>query len=171
MANPGRPRKCDPRVDRLRSNIRDGEYSTARATLQEFGIDVTDGEGRTALINAVIENKPDFIYWLVDNGANLNHQDRIGYSVLHFAGQNKLVELAKYFLEKGTDPNLQDKHGNTALWTAIFEAKLPSDEQGVVKLLLRFGANPEIVNKYGRSANMMYQTFHDTDISGVDTGT
>ena len=165
MAHPGRPQKCDPKVDNLRSDIRLGNYDVVKATLKEFGIDATDGDGRTALINSVIENKTDFIYWLVDNGANINVQDRIGYSVLHFAGQNILVELANYFLEKGTDPNLQDIHGNTALWTAIFNAKLPTDEQGVVKLLLKFGADPEIINKHGKTPNFMYQTFNNCDIS------
>src|ERR1700749_4673347 len=120
MVHPGRPQKCDPKVDNLRNEIRLSNYDVAKATLKDFGIDATDGDGRTALINAVIENKTEFIYWLVENGANINMQDRNGYSVLHFAGQNALVELAKYFLEKGADPNLQDLHGNTALWTAIF---------------------------------------------------
>jgi ankyrin repeat protein len=169
MAHPGRQRKCDPQVDKLRSDIASDRYDVAKATLKQFGIDATDGDGRTALINAVIEYKPDFIYWLVDNGANINQQDRIGYSVLHFAGQNKLVDLAKYFLEKGADPNLQDIHGNTALWTAIFEARLPTDEQRVVKLLLQYGANADLINKHGKTAKIMYQTFHGIDISTVDT--
>jgi len=170
MAHPGRPQKCNPKVDNLRSDIRLGNYDIAKATLKEFGIDATDDDGRTALINAVIENKPDFINWFVDNGANINAQDKIGYSVLHFAGQNILVGLAKYLLENGANPNLQDIHGNTALWTSIFNAKLPTDEQGVVKLLLKFGADPDLINKHGKTPKFMYQTFHNSDISTVDIG-
>jgi ankyrin repeat protein len=168
MAHPGQPQKSNPKVDNLRSEIRQGDYGIAKLTLKEFGIDVTDGDGRTALINAVIENKPNFIYWLVDNGADINAQDKIGYSVLHFAGQNILVELAKYFLEKGANPNLQDIHGNTPLWTAIFNAKLPTNEQGVVELLMKFGADPDIINKHGRAPRIMYQTFHKKDISAIE---
>ncbi len=168
MAHPGRPRKCDPKVDNLRSDIRLGNFDIAKTTLKEFGIDATDGEGRTALFNAVIEYKLDFIYWLVDSGADINTQERTGYSVLHIAGQNIQVDLANYFLKKGTNPNLQDIHGNTALWTAIFNAQLPTDEQGVVKLLLKFGADPDIVNKYGKTPRLMYQTFNGVDISTVD---
>jgi len=168
MAHPGRPLKCDPKVENLRSEIRQGNYDSARAILKEFGINVTDGDGRTALINAVIENKTDFIYWLADHGADINQQDRIGYSVLHFAAQNIQVELARYFLEKGTNPDLRDIHGNTALWTAIFNARLPTDEQGIVKLLLQFGADPDSMNKHGKTPRFMYQTFHNKDISTVD---
>jgi ankyrin repeat protein len=169
MAQPGRPLKCDPKVDSLRSEIRQENFDTAKAILKEFGIDVTDGDGRTALINAVIENKPDFVYWLADNGANINHQDKIGYSVLHFAGQNQQVEIANYFLQKGTNPNLKDIHGNTALWTAIFNAKLLTEEQRVVKLLLKYGADPEAANNNGKTPKFIYQTFHNVDISTVDT--
>jgi len=169
MAHPGRPKKCDPRVANLRSDIGSGNYDIAKETLKTFGIDATDGDGRTALINAVIENKPDFVYWLVDNGANIDAQDKIGYSALHFIGQNLLVDLAKYLLEMGANPNLQDIHGNYPLWTAIFNAKLPTDEQGVVKLLLKFGADPNIINKHGKTAKFMYYTFHNSDITTIDT--
>ena len=165
---PGRPLKCNPKVDNLRSDIRRDNYDIVKSTLKEFGIEVTDGEGRNALINAVIENKPELIYWLIDNGTDINHQDKIGYSVLHFAGQNILVELSKYLLEKGANPNIQDIHGNTALWTAIFNTKLPTDDQGVVKLLLKYGADANLTNNHGKTPKFLYKTFHGSDISTVD---
>jgi ankyrin repeat protein len=164
MAHPGRPRKCDPKVENLRSNIRLNELDIAKQTLKEFGIDATDGEGRTALINSVIENKVDFIHWLIENGANINHQDRIGYSVLHFVGQNQMTDLAKYFLDKGADPNLQDIHGNTPLWTAVFNSK---DIKDVVRLFLQSNANPDIQNKYDKTPRIMYKTFYNEDISSL----
>ena len=78
------------------------------------------------------------------------------------------MEVAEFLLQKGSDPNVQDIHGNTPLWTAIFNAKLPTDEQGVVKLLLKHGADPDHVNKYGKTPRLMYQTFHGKDISTVE---
>jgi uncharacterized protein len=168
MAHPGRPLKSSPEVDNMRSDIANDMYETAKGTLKVFGIDAADGDGRTALINAVIENKIDFIKWLLDNGANIGHQDRIGYSALHFAAQEKLVEVAAFLLEKGANPNLQDIHGNTPLWIAIFNAKLLTDEQGVVKLLLKFGADPDVINKHGKTPKFIYHTFHGIDISTLD---
>ena len=162
MAHPGRPRKSDPKVEDLRSNIREGDYTTAKITLSEFGVDAEDGDGRTALINAVIEGKVDFVDWLLQNGANINHQDRIGYSALHIIAQNKQVALAEKFLNNGADPNVTDIHGNTPLWTAIFNSK---NETGVVRLLLQHGANPEIVNKHGKSPKEMFETFYKMDIA------
>jgi len=161
MGHPGRPRKCEPAVYNLRMNIYSNDFDGAKATLKEFGIDATDGEGRTALLNSVIENKVDFIYWLVENGANVNHQDRIGYSALHFIAEKQMADMAKYFLDKGSNPNLQDIHGNTPLWTAVFNSKETKD---IVTLLVRSGANPDIVNKYDKTPRIMFQTFYNNDI-------
>ena len=164
MAHPGRPRKCDPRVERLRLDIYSEDFERAKQTLSDFGINATDGEGRTALINSVIEKKFNFIQWLIENGANINYQDRIGYSVLHFIGQNQMIELAKFFLEKGADPNLQDIHGNTPLWTAVFNSK---ETKEIVRLLLRYHADPNIENKHGKTPGIMYRTFYKEEISAL----
>lgn len=169
MAHPGRPRKCDPRVKNLMSNIRMGNYEVAKDTLKEFGIDATDSDGRSALINSVIENKIDFIYWLIDNGADVNAQDRIGYSVLHFCSQNTLTDLTKCFLKNGVNPNLQDIHGNTALWTAILNSKSVDDSQKIINILLEFGANPTITNKYGISPGDIYRNIHNSDLISSTT--
>ncbi|WP_440137020.1 ankyrin repeat domain-containing protein [Hymenobacter mellowenesis] len=115
-------------------------------------------------MSAVIECKGEFIEWLLQNGANINHQDRIGYSALHFIAQNKQVKIAAKFLKSGANPNAIDVHGNTPLWTAIFNSK---DEKGVVKLLLEYGANPNIVNKHGKSPKVMFETFYKNDISDI----
>ena len=164
MAHPGRPLKCDPKVDNLRSNIQQEDYATAKATLNEFGVDAIDGDGRTVLINAVIEAKEDFIDWLFQSDANINHQDRIGYSALHFIAQNNQFTLGEKFLSKGANPNIQDIHGNTPLWTAIFESK---KEFNVVKLLLKYGADPNVLNKYGKTPSDLFKTIYRSSITNL----
>ncbi|GGF06738.1 ankyrin repeat domain-containing protein [Hymenobacter cavernae] len=168
MAQSGRPRKCDPKVDALRQDIKYDQLDTVTQTLAEFGVDATDAYGRTALINAVIENKEDLIRWLLENGANINHQDRGRYSVLHFTAQERFVDLTRLLLEVGANPNLQDKHGNTALWTAIMNEKLPPHEQAIVKLLLEFGADPDITNNYGKSPRDLYTTMYALGILAIE---
>jgi uncharacterized protein len=166
MANPGRPRKCDPRVENLRANIRLNNYSTAKATLKDFGVDVTDGDGRTALINAVIEKKIDFIHWLIENGANINKQDRNGYSSLHFASSGLSIDIAQYLLDKGANPNLQDRHGNSSLWTAVFNSM--GKDIGIVKILLKYNANPDLINNYDNTPGKMYKERYGHDISTLN---
>jgi hypothetical protein len=50
MGLSGRPKKVDSRVDDIRFNISNGDFETAKQTLEGFGINVQDGDGRTALI-------------------------------------------------------------------------------------------------------------------------
>ena len=164
MGYPGRPLKSQPRINDLRSNIEKGDYLRAKKTLKEFGIDAKDGDGRTALINAVIENKLDFVLWLIEEGADINHQDRTGYTPLHFCAQEKLENLAVLLLEKGANANVIDIYRNTPLWTAVFNAK---GNLGIVKQLLKYKADPDIVNKAGRTPRLMFQTFYNVDINTI----
>jgi ankyrin repeat protein len=164
VAHPGRPIKSDPKVDHLRIDIQQGRIDVVKNILAEFGIDATDGDGRTALINAVICKNRELIDYLVDSGANVNHQDRIGYSALHFCAQEKLPAIADFLLTKNANPNLPDLHGNTPLWTAVMNSKT---EIGVIQTLLRHGADPNIVNKHGKSAGQMFATIYNKDITEV----
>ncbi len=161
MANPGRPRKCDPRVESIFFDIEKLRNDKVKTVLMETGIDAPDGDARTALIHAAAYNNISLLEWLVEQGANLDHQDRIGYTALHFAGQNMLVNIARYLLEKGANPNSQDNHGNSPLWTAVFKSM---DEKGVMQLLLKHGADPELKNKYDKSPRDLYQTIYNTDM-------
>lgn len=157
MAQSGRPKKVDPKVDNLRHNIRQGDFETAKRTLKEFGINVQDGDGRTALINSVIENKIEFVKWLVDNGADINTQDRNGFSTLHFIGQNRLTEIGKFILSKNPNLELRDSYGNTPLWTAVMNSR---QSLGIVKLLLDRGASTDTVNNAGRTPGQMIKTIY-----------
>jgi uncharacterized protein len=105
----------------------------------------------------VIENKIDFIKWLIDNGANINIQDRNGYSALHFIGQARLTKLAKYFLKHNPDLELRDIYGNTPIWTAIINGR---EDLGVVKLLIDKGANLENINEAGGTPREAIKTIY-----------
>lgn len=161
MANPGRPRKCDPRVEYISIDIEMQRNDKVKAILKETSIDALDGNARTALIHAAAYNNIGLLKWLVVQGANPDHQDRIGFSALHFAGQNRRVEVARFLLEKGANPNLQDNHGNSPLWTAVFNSM---DEKGVMQLLLKYGADAELRNKYEKSPKDLYLTIYNKDI-------
>ena len=73
---------------------------------------------------------------LVEGGANVNDHDAWGVSATTLAVFSGHGEIARFFLEKGADPN-NDKPGFTALHCAIMRR----DEVTVAALLAR-GANP-----------------------------
>ena len=157
----GRPKKCDPKIEELRGNIRREELEVIKNTVAEFGVDAPDGEDRTALINAVIENKIDIVRLLISLGANVNAQDKLGYTVLHFVGQENLIDFGKYFLEINAEINIQDIDGNPPLWTAVFNSRGSFE---VVKLFLQNGANINIENNSRRTPKILYETIYKKDI-------
>ena len=104
--------------------------------------------------------------WALAKGADVNFQDRIGYSALHFAAQNGLFDLAKILIENGANVNIQDIHGNIPLWTAMFNSKLILNN--ITKLLLKHQSDTELNNNYDKNCRFMYQTFFKGDISNAD---
>jgi ankyrin repeat protein len=154
MARAGRPNKSDPRVDDVIYSIKKGDAPDVKQLLSEIGIDACDDYLRTALLWATFYGNTSILAWLIDNGANVNHQDRNGYCALHFAGQEKQFECAELLITKGASLELPDAHGNTPIWTALFNAK---DDRRLVNLFLQKGANLDHLNKYGKTPRQVFE--------------
>jgi uncharacterized protein len=146
MAHPGRLRNHDPIADEIRRAIRNEDENRAVALIESSETDVLDGNARTPLIWAATFNRQRLVRWLIDRGAFIDHQDRIGYSALHFVAQEKHVEIATCLLNAKASIELRDIHGNTPLWTAIFSA---GADLRVVSLLFEHGANLDNKNNAG----------------------
>lgn len=161
MGKGGRPYKVHDDLTRLRGVVENGDKNALQKIVQNHGIDAFDGDKRTALIWAAFFGQIDLIKWLIDSGADINWQDRIGYTGLHFCGQEQNVAVAKILLDNGADPNIKDEHGNSALWTALFNARGNFE---TVKVLRVHGADPTPKNLHGRSPNDMAVTIYKKDI-------
>jgi ankyrin repeat protein len=164
MARAGRPNKTDPRFDDVDWLIRQHDNEGVKKILSETGIEATDSYLRTTLILAALHKNVDLLRWLIENGANVNHQDRNGYSALHFAAQEKTQEAAKLLLDNGASLELADIHGNTPIWTAIFSAK---GELELVKLYVQRGANLDVLNKYQNTPRQLAETFYGNTIDSL----
>jgi len=84
---------------------------------------------------------------LVDKGANLDAQDKLGWTALQRAADNGHGEVVKLLVEKGANLEAQDTYGRTALHLAA-----QGGHGEVVKLLVEKGANLEAQDTYGRTA-------------------
>lgn len=113
---------------------------------------------------AAFFNNPDLLEWLIEQGADINFQDRIGYTALHFCGQEGHEEIAELLLENGANSNIRDEHGNSPLWTALFNAK---DDFDIVRNLVKFGADPYEKNIHGKSPNDIAQTIYQSDLNDL----
>jgi len=148
MARPGRPRNHDASAELIRQAIDYSSDEEAITLIEKGDINILDGEARTPLINAALKGKKMIVSWLIEHDADINHQDRNGWSALHFAVQEQNTEVAEYLLQHGASTNLQDAYGNTPLWRATFQAR---GSYGMVRLLLSHKADPDLKNKASRS--------------------
>lgn len=161
MGKGGRPFKVHEDLNQLRDLIEQGNNEAVKGILKNHGVNAFDSDKRTALIWAVFFSNNDLLRWLINQGADLNHQDRNGYTGLHFCGQEQNVAIAQVLLESGADPNVKDQHGNSSLWTALFNARGHFE---LVKLLRDYGADPTSSNIHGRSPDDMAITIYEKQI-------
>jgi ankyrin repeat protein len=154
MAKGGRPRKHDPISYEIKSFIEKGENEEAINLINSAGVDILDGEARTPIIYAAFYNNIKIISWLIENEANINHQDRNGLSALHAASIYGHIDTIKILLENGANVNVIDSYGNNPLWTATHYACLnvaTENNYKIVEILLENGSNPYNKNNYGKT--------------------
>ncbi len=165
MARAGRPNNSDSRIGKIIYKIENGSNVKVKKLISEVGIDTHDGYLRTALIWSTFFNNISLLSWLIENRANINHQDTNGYTALHFAGQEKHFECAKLLVDKGANLELQDFHGNTPLWTAIFNSK---GDTRLVKYYVQKGANLDHINKHQRTPRQLAETIAGFDLASIE---
>lgn len=143
--------------------------------------DVRDSEGRPLLYLLVLDGRLDMAVLLIEKGGvPLESRDSEGRTALHVASWQGNVEIVDLLLKHGASPNAQDAEGrppmHSVAWTGnskvghrLLEATSVNIDlachQGatalsiaaqeghanIVKMLLEKGANPNHIDKYGRS--------------------
>lgn len=84
---------------------------------------------------------------LIENGYNINVQDKYRYTPLAYAASNGHLEVAQYLLNHGAEVDLTDKFDSSPLQLAVLK-----NHEEIVKILLNNGADPLKKNKIGPSA-------------------
>ena len=82
---------------------------------------------------AVFDGDIDLAINLLEKGKfDLNKLDQQGRTLLHYTGCRGQYHMIELLLEKGADPNIKDKNGNTPLhWCGHID---------IVELLISYGA-------------------------------
>ncbi|AZL15206.1 ankyrin repeat domain-containing protein [Rickettsiales endosymbiont of Stachyamoeba lipophora] len=99
-----------------------------------------------------VKDNLSLIKLLTENKGNLNAQDNFGNTALHYAAQEGYIETVKILLNKGTNPNITNKEGRTALDQTITNNNSTPENIKLVEILLEQGADPTIANKYKYTA-------------------
>eukprot|EP01132_Coremiostelium_polycephalum_P007916 gene7916-9742_t len=118
---------------------------------KKISIDICDKEGYTPLLCAINQGRFDISEKLISKGANPNARTSSGSTPLHlltkYCYDPKSIKLANILIEAGGYIN----HKDSKFETPLHRATLHQDNIEFIRLLLRNGANPNIVNKRGRT--------------------
>ena len=107
---------------------------------------------KTALHSTCVSNSIEAAKLLIENGINVNLQDRLTQAVpLHYCAVYNYFDMATLLLNNGANLNIFDKYGNEPLWTAVFNVKGELKKLPLVELFLEHGANKNHKNNSDRS--------------------
>ncbi|KAM7439076.1 Protein fem-1 B [Porites harrisoni] len=106
-------------------------------------------DNRTPLMIASEYNHVNSVIFLTDHGANIDLQDREGYSSLHYAAGNisDLCDVLDFLITNGADVNAFTNDKFTPLIIAS-----NCNNLNVVNSLIKYGANIHLVDRCGRTA-------------------
>ena len=95
--------------------------------LKDYNVNEKDEHGNTALHHAIYEEMDFLIEPLVKNGADPNIMNDEGITPLMLAGSVNISRpILTMYLDGNANSNLQDKHGQTAIWKAAYECCIMS---------------------------------------------
>ncbi|MBP5426387.1 MAG: ankyrin repeat domain-containing protein [Clostridiales bacterium] len=124
-----------------------GELSIVKMLLKEGAyINERNKYGETALFNASIKCHRDVAEILLECGAEVDLREVGKYSVLTYLCFLDYKDMVELFLENGADIN-STSHSITDLISACAQ-----NDKDVVKALLKYGADPNVVDDCGQTA-------------------
>ncbi|KAM9804709.1 uncharacterized protein ankrd50l [Neosynchiropus ocellatus] len=129
--------------------VLEGQLDLASLLIEKGGVPLEsrDSEGRTALHVACWQGSLELVDLLLQHGANPNAQDTDGRPPMHSVAWTGHIDVGKRLLSvSGVHIDLACHQGATALSIAA-----QVGHTNIVAMLLEKGANPNHMDKYGRS--------------------
>ena len=83
--------------------------------------------------NAILMNDIEKIKKIINDGGDINRQNKLGMNVLYFAILHKRRKIISFVLENGADVHAQDVDGDTALHACAYEGDVETMEKLIKK--------------------------------------
>ncbi|PGH23187.1 hypothetical protein AJ80_02717 [Polytolypa hystricis UAMH7299] len=93
-----------------------------------FDINVRDGRGRTALMEATVSNQLEVIDFLLDNNADISAKDDCSNSALHLAAGSGMCTSIEELLARGAEINARNNCERTPLMEATVSSQLEAKD-------------------------------------------
>ena len=120
-------------------------------------------EAQFAILEKIVyDNDLEALKKAIENGMDINLQNKYGWTPLHVTIRRDRRDMVAYLLEQGADIDRVDGVG----WTPLMEAVM-DDMPELCAFLLEKGADVNIQNERGGSAPMLAQKFGRTSIIGL----
>jgi ammonium transporter Rh len=123
----------------LSEAIRSGQRSVVQVLKEKGATLGSENRSMTELITAASNNDMDTISSLVQAGVDINKGDYDGRTALHLAVCEGHLDMVKFLLDHGANPNLQDRWGSTPLADAMRRSTRTGSDD-MVDLLSSHGA-------------------------------
>jgi uncharacterized protein len=121
-----------------------------------------DVAGRNALHYAALANDVHEVEARLSAGDDPNQADEEGFTPLHFAAQERAEAVARVLLDRGADVDPVNVHGNTPLFTAVFNSR---GDGSVIELLRAHGADPNRKNLHGQTPVGLARLIGDSEVA------
>jgi len=126
-----------------------------------YSLDDMDEYGFTPLIESVITERPAVAEELIRRGVDINKEDVLGRTALHWAVDQSDLSFTRFLLSKGANPNSYDKNGLSVLVYPILRV-----QNDIKHLLYQHGAKLDFALDFinGKLIGHRFELKGDADI-------
>lgn len=118
--------------------------------IPDSDLSVVDDYGESCLHLAVLKGNIEMVTLLLENGIDVNMQNKKGNTPLHYAADLGHTSIAELILKNGGRLDIENSYGNEPLWSASFNDKGFGRRLDMIKLFLLYKAD-----KNHKSANKL----------------
>jgi len=134
-----------------------GDIATLRRVIlaKQVDLNVTDGFGHTALINAAWKDRVDVVELLLEKRVSLNCRNHDGQTAMDKAAYWGFTEILQLLVDAGSKIDVVNNNGETPLHRAAMWGHVDA-----VRLLLEANANPDMFKNQRRWTPLHFAAKH-----------